>query len=416
MNKQVFVRCVGNAACFALVLLVPLLMSACGRSEAPGREARPQAVRSAALERGDIPRDLEFTGDVVAPERAQIAASVGGRIETIRVRLGDSVAKGDLLAEIDAEVLTAQRREAEAGVRAAEAARLRARTDFENTETEERRVRALAEKNLVSEQEQDNIRARLKNAEAALVSADAQLEQAKARVATLAAQIAQTRVRAPFDAMIEARFLDPGSVVAAGTPILALTRTRPATVRFSVPERFVAAVNRSLNSGDTSVQLRVDAYPMDSFPGKVARISPVLESSSRSRMVEVDFPNEDNRLLPGMFGRVHLRLGVAENALLLPLVALLDFSPVRAGAPDAEGSGTGTLYTVREGKAQRATVRLGIRAGDMGEVLEGLAPGDRVVIEGQHLLRDGIAVADQSQRAGAGGAPGDGTPVQGRED
>ena len=380
----------------AAVLLVCTLQAGCGDDsiEERGSRSRPIPVRTTGLERGDLPYELELTGEITAPEKAQIAPTVGGRIDRITVRMGDRIKLGETLVKMDVTILSAQYAEAKAGLTAAEAAVERARSEYENASADLLRTEALMEKGFVSQQELDTVKTRAAAAKADLDYAAAQHDQSRARRQTASAQLSEATITAPFDGMVEERFLDPGNVVSAGTSILAVTRTSPAVLRFSIPERHIGAVAEAMNLGTPSVELSVDAFPGETFSGQIARIAPVIEPGSRSRTVEAEIPNDDSRLLPGMYARLRLRLGAAQNALLLPLDALMNASS--NGQETERGATTGDVFVVRDGKAILTPVKIGLRKEDLGELLEGLVDSDRIVIEGQHLLLDGAAVKTES--------------------
>ncbi len=376
----------------AILLFILALISGCSQQNngEMKNSGRPIPVRTVGLERGNLPYELELTGEIIAPERAQIAPTIGGRINRIDVRLGDRVKRGQVLVQLDTTLLAAKYAEAKAGLAAAEAAVLRAKAENDNAATEFKRIKTLAKKGFVTQQELDTTRTKAEGAQASYISAQAQRDQAQAQMGSAAAQISETAMFAPFDGMVERRLLDPGNVVSAGTPILAITRTNPATLRFSIPERNIGAVGEAMRSAATVVELQVDAFPKEIFTGTIARIAPVLTADSRARMVEAEFINDDNRLLPGMYGRLRLQLGLAENVLLLPLVALVENSAGKEdnGATDSIGK----VYVVRDGTAKLTEVRIGHRRGDRGEVLGGLAETDQIIVEGQHLLRDDAKV------------------------
>ena len=261
----------------------------------------------------------------------------------------------------------------------------------------------MAKNGFVTQQELDTARTGAQGAQASFASAKAQRDQAQAQVGSAAAQISETAMTSPFDGMVESRSLDPGNVVSAGTPILAVTRTNPAMLRFSIPERHIGAVSEAMRSATPVVELQVDAFPEEIFTGTIARIAPVLTANSRARIVEAEFVNDDNRLLPGMYGRLRLQLGMAENVLLLPLVALVENSADKEDNGAAES--VGKVYIMSDGAAKLTEVRIGHRQGDRGEVLSGLNDTDQIIVEGQHLLRDGAKVQTTDGAKASADAP-----------
>jgi membrane fusion protein (multidrug efflux system) len=180
---------------------------------------------------------------------------------------------------------------------------------------------------------------------------------------------------------VAARHLDPGAVVNPGVPIVELVHTDPAVVRFQLGERQVGLVGPLMaEGGGLEVGLTVAAYGGRRWTGRLVRLAPALRTESRAAAAEAEIANPSGELMPGMFGRLELDLGGSDDALLLPLAAVLD---------DGREGTLSKVFAVRDGKAHQVELRLGMEREGRGEVLEGLSPGDLVVVEGQQRLRDG---------------------------
>ena len=391
-----------NATALLLLALLGLGAQAChgkDRGGAAASAARPPApVKVEAVHRGAIDLTLRYPGELKAPETVQIAPEVSGRIEAVSVRMGDKVKKGQLLVRLDDAQLRSQLQESRAALQVARSNVQRAKVEDRTTATELKRKASLAKRDLITRQEMDNIRSRRDTAAASLAVATAQVTQASARIGLLTKQLRDTRIRAPFSGWIQARSLDPGAVASAGTAVLKLVRKSPVVVQFKVGERHIGEVRRRMAAGPLPVQVSVDAYPRKPFSGQVVRVSPALDSASRTAAVEAELPNEDGRLMPGMFCRVALDLGASERALLVPLRALLDETPATRAA--TQRGRAAQVFVVEAGKARRVTFQLGTEdnrggeagGGGVGEVLGGLEQGQQVVVEGQADLEDGAAV------------------------
>jgi multidrug resistance efflux pump len=281
--------------------------------------------------------------------------TVGGRLLQVRKRLGDRVAKGEVVAVMDDEE---KGKEVNEGLVAIEAAksqvarlerevarvaseRLRASAELRRAEVELRRAqrehtrnKALFERGVITASAwdasitaDDAARAGVESARAAAETArtgeDAaraavelarvQVRQAEARVETLRVQLRNTRIRAPFAGMVNQRYLDPGAFLVSMNPrpILQIVVVDPVIVRFKVPERDLPEVRVG-----KPMRLRVDAYPQEAFAGKVTRISAALEPSTRSAVVEATLANADRRLRPGMFARVEVTRSGADRITL----------------------------------------------------------------------------------------------------
>jgi membrane fusion protein (multidrug efflux system) len=360
-----------------------------GQQQRGKAERQPLPVKVEPVRRGDIRMTLRYPGELKAPESVEVASEVGGRIQTIAVRMGERVKQGQLLVSVDDSQLRTQHQEARAALLVARSALRRAEVDDRNAATELGRKAPLAKRDLITQQEMDNVRTRRDSAAASLAVAKAQVSQADARVTLLQKQLKDTRIRAAFAGWIQARHLDAGAVVTAGTAVLRLVRTTPIVVRFQVGERHIGELRRRMAAGSVAVHVGVDAYPRDTFTGNIVRVAPALDAASRTAAVEAELPNDDGRLMPGMFCRVTLDLGTHERALLVPLTALVGDEQ---GGTSARQTRAARVYVTERGKARLVTLQLGAADDKHAEVLGGLEQGQQVVVEGQDSLEDGTPV------------------------
>lgn len=209
-------------------------------------------------------------------------------------------------------------------------------------------------------------------------------DQAEARMAEL---LAYTEIRAPFAGIITARFLDPGALVQtsdrtaqqATRPVLALADFERVRVRVEPPQDVATLVNRG-----TPVQV-LDGER--SFPSRVARVSGSLDASSRTMVAEIDLPNREHRLRPGMYVKVVLEVARHPNALAVPAAAVVVERDKRS------------VFVVEGEKARRVRVKVGLENPQWVEIVEGLKGGEEVVVTAPSKLSDGAAV--EVQRRGA---------------
>lgn len=388
-----------------LFAVIVLALAACVGDEEPAgpqrqRGAGKAAVRVEAVAEGSIHHRLEVVGELTARRSVDVASRIAGRVTEVLVELGEDVGEGDLLVQLDDGPLRSQVLEAQAAWKVAKASVTRAGAEHRAAESELRRKAPLADDDLVTPLEMDNLRSRFDATSAALEVARAQADGAAARLKKLRQDLADTRLSAPFPGRIAARHLDPGAVVSPGTPILELVHTDPAVARFQLSERQVGLVRTRMSaSGGPEVTLELNAYPDRRWTGRLVRLSPSLRAESRAAAAEAEFDNPEGLLMPGMFCRLTLDLGGSERAVLVPSPAVL---------VERVGERRTTVFVVRGGKAHQVEVRLGLEQRGQTEVLDGLSPGDQVVVEGQARLRDGQEVQVVTGSAGErnGGAPG----------
>jgi RND family efflux transporter MFP subunit len=327
-------------------------LAACSGSGAePKKESKPAGVpiKVGAVEERTIDRAIEISGSLAAPESPTVAAEVEGKLTAIRVDLGDYVGKGQVLALINP-------REYRALNEQADSRRGQAKAELQRAEE-------LAKKELISAQQLDDARAKLKQAEAA-----AEISQKK---------LEDTEVRAPFSGAVAKRLVSTGEYVRPGTPLLQLVAIDPLKISGEVPERWLASVN----AGD-AVTAEVDAFRGQSFAGKIGRVSPAVNPASRTFTVEAMVANPKRALKPGLFAHARVNLGQKEKVLVVPDAAVATFA------------GNSKVFEIADDRAREHAVTVGERLGDGTIVIVtgGLKPGARVATAGLARLADGVEV------------------------
>lgn len=361
-----------------------------GRAEPPapppqGAAAAP-VVRVTTARQGSLPLVGNYRGELIA-EIAELAARSSGRLLSVNGQIGDTFKKGDLLAQVDALEPQRQVAEASAQVKAAEAATERVEAQLAAAEVELERGTRLKAEALLSDQELTALRSQVSVLKAELNAARAQHASAQARAALYREQISDARLVAPFDGAIAERYLDPGSSVQPGTPVLRLVRSGPLRVRFRVPERDLRhlAIDRPL-------EVTTQASGSQRFAGKLTRIAAEVSRNDRTIAVEGLLADVHEVLRPGMYANVSLTFGTLEGVTLVPSSALSE-------RVDAEGVPEIAVFVVEEGIARRKVVQvLGQYLDD--SAVEGIAPGDVVVSFGHEALRDNgpVRLADEQKR------------------
>jgi len=349
-------------------------------------------VTVSVVKRGEVGKNFSFNGEIRPSQQVEISSRISGRIKKIMVEMGDQVKEGDTLVIMDEADLRARIEEAKASIEAASALAVKAEAEEKNARTLLERKEKLAAEKLVTPQELDNVRTTLQTTTAGVNAAKSQLAQAKANLKLLRTQLNDLRIKAPFLGHIDARYLDPGSFINAGTPILMLVRKNPIIARFQVDERSIGEIIERVGEGKTAVEIIVDSFPGEVFEGKIIRISPALQPETRTATVEAEISNESKKLMPGMYCTVKVDAGKREGVLIIPASSLVENV---SDSGDVNGQKDGDLwkvFTVEKGKAVSKTVKLGWREGDVVEVIEGLKEGERIVVEGHGMLKDGAPV------------------------
>lgn len=352
-------------AAFPLLLLV-----ACssGRSDEPA-PSRGLAVRTAVASTRDIPDEIVLTGTLHPRAQVQIVAEVSARLVRVLKEEGARVAKGETLAVLDDTDYRLANDRAEAALAVAEANRAHAQAEKERADN-------LLKTGGITDR--DHLAART-----ALQVADASLSQARAEAAIAGTQLARTRVTAPFAGRIAKRFPDPGAMLATGTPLFTLVDD--SRLEFEAP---VASRDFGRVKPGAPVELTVDALPGQVIEGRIARIEPLVDERSRSFQVVVEVPGRAD-LVGGLFARAVVRVGTVPGAVVVPPAAL-----VRDGRDPAAAE----VFVVRQGRAEKTAVSLGVETPDGVQITRGLSPGDAVVLDPPTALASGAPVDVQNDR------------------
>jgi membrane fusion protein (multidrug efflux system) len=328
---------------------------------AAGREGGgtpPETVGTAEVVKERWERMVESVGSMRAVQGADLSTEESGVVAKILFENGQEVKAGDLLVELDTET-------EEANLRSAEAEQDLARTVYERT-------RRLRQNNTVPQSDLD--------------AAESQLRKMTALVEQLKATIRKKQISAPFTGRLGIREVNLGQFVNNGDKIVSLQSLDPIFVDFLLPQQLLAA----LEAGQ-GVSVFTDVYPGETFEGKLTAINAEIDPVTRNIRLQATLDNADGRLRPGMFARVQLALGEADEVVRIPVTAVLtatygDSVFVVTEQVDEE-TGEKTLV------AKQRFIRTGRSEGDFVAVVDGLSPGENVVSAGAFKLRSGTPVA-----------------------
>jgi RND family efflux transporter MFP subunit len=374
----------------ALILMAVAGFLACGSNE-KAKESRATPISGVQLETVHlqaVPELYEATGTVRSATSSVISAQIGGTVLERRVKPGDRVKRGQVLALLDDRTPRAQLASAEAGVveasqglAEADQALQAAAADRQFAEATFKRYQRLLEKNSLSRQEFEGAEARYKSAlanERALQAKKKQIEargqQASSQKESAQAVFSYSRVASPIDGVVTMKAVDPGTVVMPGTPLLTVEDTAHYRLEASVPEQFMGRLTLGMN-----VDMEAG---VGKFQGRVAEIVPAADAASRTFLVKVDLPREcDCR--SGQYGTASFQMG-EETRLTVPRQAI------------TEHGGLEGVYVVnKEGKSEYRLVKTGKTVGERVEILAGLGDGDRVATSQIERLQDGARVEVQ---------------------
>jgi RND family efflux transporter MFP subunit len=429
-------RSLANCLVTAMILLE--LTAGCESSlEGKGGQTAAPLTRVEVVrpERHTVRRSVGEPGELQAFESTAIHARVPGYVKTWTVNIGDQVKKGQVLAELSVPELEADIQHKKAAVQQAVAkhkvakstievaeaniagadAKLaeamasvkRAEADLDFQQSQMSRVSELTSKSVVTESLLDETRSKLHSAESTLAEVKAQIKTAQAAVtqaraardqaqaelgaAAAAIDVAKedarhaealfsfARIEAPFDGIVTHRNVDTGDLIQPGVdkpPLYMIAKSDILTIWIAIPEPFAPAVN----PGDRAL-VKLQAIPDRIIEGKVTRISWALDPKVRTLRAEIDIPNPDAKLQPGLYVYATVIAEEHPNVLTIPVTAVVS------------EQGKNYCVAVVAGKAVRRTIEVGLSDGTRTEVISGLQGDDEVVKASAASLTEGQAVA-----------------------
>ncbi|MDR2119347.1 MAG: efflux RND transporter periplasmic adaptor subunit [Tannerella sp.] len=323
--------------------LAAALLSACsGNKEAQEQAAAEKPkVKLALVAVRPVDQTQEYAATVEAEVTNHIAPSVPGRISKIFVEVGDRIAKGQKLVQMDAANLK------------------QIELQIENQRIEFSRIDELYKVGGISKSEWDAARTALDVRETSY----ANLQE-------------NTVLPSPIDGVVTARNYDDGDMYGGAQPILTVERIVPVKLVIHVSETSFPKVVKG-----APATIKLDTYPGEVFEGRISLVYPTISQATRTFPVEIQLYNRDMKVRPGMFARVTLNFGV-ENRIVVPDVAVIKQS----------GSGDRYIYVYKNGAVSYNKVELGRRMNNEYELISGIENNSQVVIAGQSRLNDGAEV------------------------
>jgi membrane fusion protein, multidrug efflux system len=341
-------RSCGGGSRFGWWLLAAGIALACSAAPAQDNKGGAVPVEAAKVVAAPLSEQVTAVGTLLSNEAVIVSSEIPGRLKEIHFQEGQPIEKGVPLFTLDDSVYRAQLADAEAKLKLAEQTHKRTSQLFTNK--------------YATAQSADESASNLAVNTATVELARVQLDKA--------------HIVAPFAGIVGLRHVSVGEYITAGQALVNLEAIDPVKADFRVPEKFLPAIR----VGQT-IRIKVDAFPEDTFDGRVFAIDPRLDVAGRSLLVRAMVPNKDQRLRPGLFARVTVLLQLKEDALSVPEQAIV---------PQGDSQ---FVFKIVDGKAMLTKVVIGTRREGRVEIVEGLAAGDQVVTAGQLKIRDGSAVS-----------------------
>lgn len=387
-----------------VTIAIALLGDGCSREKpveaqsTKGPDASTVAVAKATIE--DLARGMVLTAEFKPYQEVDLMAKVAGYVKDISVDVGDRVKEGQVLANLEIPEMADDRARAQAGVDRSQAEVARAKDQVQQAQSAHEIAHVtytrLAEVSkqkpgLIAQQEIDDAHGKDLVAEAQVSGARSNLAAAEEQVHVNTAELQKiktlfdyTRVTAPFAGVITKRYADKGSMIQAGTssssqamPLVRLSENALLRLILPVPESAVPTVHIG-----QSVDVRVKTLNR-SFSGKVTRFSEKVSLATRTMDTEVDVPNPDLILIPGMYAEVNLSLDSRAHVVVVPVPA------IEVGSDESSGQ---VFVVTPENHVEIRKVKLGLQTANRVEILSGLQAGEMVVIGNRSGLQQGQQV------------------------
>ena len=347
-----------------------------------GQRETAVAVEIAPVTQSPIKDMGAFSGSLIPKTQFTIVPKISGKLEQLLVDIGDEVKQDQLVAVLEDEEYQQQVIQAEADMRVTRANLEEARSSLEIAKRDLERAETLHQKGIQSDSQLDTSRAQHDAQEARYKVALAQLENREAALETAKVRLSYTRIRATWEKgtgirYVGERFVHEGAMLSPNTPILSIIELQPVTAVLHVTDKdyFRLALEQNVTISST-------AFPEKEFNGRVVRIAPLLQETSRQARVEVEIQNPELLLKPGMFINAKIEFDKRDRTTVIPYAALVN-----------RDAGQGVFVAdIESMKANFIPVTVGIVEGEKAEILEPNPLAGYVVVLGHHLLENGTGI------------------------
>ena len=353
------------------------------RNGAASASARLPAVAVAKVDRGHLKQTLTVSAEFHPYEQVSLHAKVAGYLQSISVDMGDHVKEGQTIAQLDVPELRNDLEKDTASFHASEEEKKRAEAIYAETHLACDRLMVVAKDHpkLIAQQQVDEAQAKDRNAAGAVGAAQQHIEECGAALDKTRTMLSYTTITAPFEGTITRRYADPGALIQAGTssstlttPIVDIAEDTRLRLVFPVPESAVAQVKIG-----APVQVSISSLN-ETFDTTISRFSGKVDHATRTMSTEADVENRDGHLKPGVYASATLVLQTREDVVAVPVEAI------------SVGEKASVFVVDRNNLIENRPIKLGLQTPTRAEVLEGLRPGDLVVIGSRAGIEPGQKV------------------------
>jgi len=378
------------------------------------------SVETTKPQRIAIDRAVDLSGTLISPDQARVSSEVAGKVMDVLVEIGQEVNDGQPLVKLDTTELNLaleraesalRQTEAQLGISSAQPDRIPADEDIaavrtaaanrDDARAQLERAQELLSKGLMSKADMDTAQTRVKVTEAAyqaarenVASLKASLQDRRASWDLAKKKFADAIVRAPLAGAISERTVQRGEYIRENTQIATIVRMNPLKFKTAVQEKYANMIHQN-----QAVQFSVEAFPDQTFAGKIAFISPAVDQASRTFAAEVLVDNPARKLKPGFFAQGHVNIGRDQNVLAVPEETISSLA------------GVSSVFVVKDNVVRQQTVEVGLKSGKLVEVLSGLKGDEIIASSNLNQLVTGVRIAANSGEEAGSASDEGGTPA-----
>jgi len=282
-------------------------------------QAAPVAVEITAVKKARIQDYGNFSGTLFPKSQYMIAPKISGRLEKLMVNIGDRVTRNQLIAELDDEEYSQQVRQAEADLQVAQANLEESLSSLDVARRELERIEELHKKGISADSELDAAKGAFTSQESRYKVTQAQVSHREASLEAAKVRLSYTKIRATWEEgsptrVVGERFVYEGTMLTANAPILSILEIDPLLAVIHITDKDYFRIKKEQNAFVSS-----DAIPGKAVPGKIVRIAPLLQETSREARIEIEIPNADELFKPGMFINVQVEFATNDDATVVPV-------------------------------------------------------------------------------------------------
>lgn len=374
----------------SIAVLAALPFQGCSKSEAPAKPPEKTAAKApsilnittAKVEGRTVERSVETTGTLAAWDEVIVSSEAAGTVSRIKADLGDRVEAGAVLAVLDQREASLNLEQAKAAHATSLRALEREKARLNDAEANFKRYDELFKKGMVAASQFDNVKTGRDVAEAQLHEAEARTEEAAARLELAKKRMNDTLIKSPIAGEVSKRFINMGESVKDKSQMFTVVSTGRLKFRGTVAEIAVPRIRTG-----QEVEINVEAFRDKSFKGKLVRISPSLDTQTRTLEIEAEVPNKGGVLKPGFFARGVILTQKEKGVPFVPEEAVYSFV------------GINKVFVIADGTARELAVKRGVKEGQLIEISDApVKPGETVATSNLQNLYDGAKIAVQDKK------------------